>query len=190
MHNIVHIDLNNMKQNYEGVMYLRKISDSTKEKIFDLLRFYPYFGKLLVVDFLDRVYNLDDLDSLDPRYAPYDEIRLRLENKEYQANFVFEDDRFGLKSGEDEVLLRFLCEMFHPDVRSKEYALQYYLNEINKLLKRDGYIIQAVDNTLGREIYGWRLLSTTEHTTIRDMIILMMIVVIGAIAFYVDRFKK
>ncbi|WP_308444723.1 AbiJ-related protein [Lactobacillus iners] len=43
-------------------------------------------------------------------------------NGEYPDDWIFEDERFQLLDGEDNILLNFLCEVFHPEVRDENGA--------------------------------------------------------------------
>lgn len=68
------------------------------------------------MDFLKRIYDLNSLPSNDSRFenAEGDIWQHTINNDDYEAGWVFEDDRFQLQNGEDEVLLTFLCAVFHP----------------------------------------------------------------------------
>lgn len=75
---------------------------------------YPYYGRLDEIDFLARLYNLDEMESSDSRYlnAREDIWQHTVNNADYPFCWVFEDERFSLKVGSDEVYLRFMCEVF------------------------------------------------------------------------------
>ena len=72
---------------------------------------YPYYGRLEEIDFLERLYDLDNMKSIDSRHenAKGDIIRHTINNDDYPYCWVFEDDRFGLANGSDEMFLRFIC---------------------------------------------------------------------------------
>lgn len=64
------------------------------------------------------------MPSSDSRFDTFEgEIQQHtINNYDYKHSWVFHDDRLGLKNGNDEILLKFLCEMFHPVVRSEKSA--------------------------------------------------------------------
>lgn len=84
--------------------------------------FYLYHGELEELDFLKILYPLDTMPSYDPRYSnAEDDIRQHtINNDDYEYGWVFTDDRFGLNNGDDVILLKFLCTVFHPAYRKEE----------------------------------------------------------------------
>lgn len=151
---------------------MNKISNITKQEIYEIffrgidkeLLFgmenvkYDYFGKLKEIDFLKRIYDLEAMESLDQRYDnAEDDIRQHTVcNDDYPYCWVFEDERFNLSDGSDEIYLRFICEVFHPEVRVEKGNWKEFLEAINKLLNNDGYEIYPIDRISNRDIYGWR----------------------------------
>src|SRR5699024_7525060 len=135
----------------------KRISDITKRDILELFVSgidiyevfetktvtYPYFGRLEEIDFLERLYNLETMKSDDPRYenAMGDIIQHTINNDDYPYCWVFMDERFQLKNGTDEIYLKFISEIFHPEVRIEKGYWKELLIEINKLLQNDGYEI-------------------------------------------------
>lgn len=110
------------------------------------------------IDFLKRTYDLQRLPSYDNRFenAEGDIWQHTINNNDYEHGWVFEDERFGLLNGEDEILLNFLCSVFHPAVRYESGYWKEFLDEINGLLQNDGYELYPVSKISGRDIYGWR----------------------------------
>jgi hypothetical protein len=151
---------------------LNKITGVTRRDIFDLFKkgitednwltietiYYPYYGRFEIVDFLKRLYNLADWESKDPRVDnAEEEITMHIHNGDYPDNWIFEDERFQLLDGEDYILLNFLCEVFHPEVRDENGIWERYLERINALLKEDGYEIVATSKLSGRDVFNWRI---------------------------------
>lgn len=152
---------------------LNRITEITKLDILDLFRggleiedlfpsltvTYPYYGRLKELDFLKRLYNLEEMPSNDPRYknAEQDIWQHTINNNDYPDCWVFEDDRFGLKNGRDETYLKFLCEIFHPAVRYEKGYWKEFLEEVNKSLKSDEYELYPIKKISGRDVYGWRV---------------------------------
>ena len=119
--------------------------------------YYPYYGCLNIVDFLKRLYKLDTLESLDPRLKNAEqEITMHTHNGDYSDNWIFDDERFHLIDGADNIFLNFLCEIFHPEVRDDNKEWEKYLEKVNSLLQEDGYEIIASSKISGRDIFSWR----------------------------------
>ena len=71
--------------------------------------FYPYYGRSDVVEFLKRLYNLADWESRDSRVDnAEEEIIMHIHNGDYPDDWIFEDERFQLFDGEDNILLNFI----------------------------------------------------------------------------------
>ena len=152
---------------------MNKITGVTRRDIFDLFKkgitednwliteniFYPYYGRSDVVEFLKRLYNLADWESRDSRVenAEEEEIIMHTHNGDYPDDWIFEDERFQLLDGEDNILLNFLCEVFHPEVRDENGAWERYLERINTLLNEDGYEIVATSKLSGRDVFSWKI---------------------------------
>ena len=81
--------------------------------------FYVYHGELEELDFLKILYPLDIMPSYDSRFpnAEGEIWQHTINNDDYEYGWVFTDDRFGLNNGDDVILLKFLCTVFHPTYR-------------------------------------------------------------------------
>lgn len=117
-----------------------------------------YHGRLSEVDFLSRIYDLKSMPSTDSRFkdAEGDIWQHTVNNDDWDTYWVFSDSRFKLDNGSDEPLLKFLCEMFNPFVRSEDQPWREFLKIINKLLNTDGYELYEMNHISGRAVYGWR----------------------------------
>ena len=150
---------------------MNKITGVTRRDIFDLFKkgitednwlttetiYYPYYGRFEIVDFLKRLYNLADWESQDSRVDnAEEEITMHTQNGDYPDDWIFEDERFQLFDGEDKILLNFICEVFHPEVRDENGVWERYLEKINTLLNEDGYEIVATSKLSGRDVFSWR----------------------------------
>ena len=149
------------------------ITDLTRKDIFKILvngvnvdyfsetvnYFYPYYGILEEVEFLNRLYPLYTLESMDSRFDnAYDDIQKHSRFGDYEKDWIFKDERFNLKYCADADLLNFLCMIFHPEVRDEENKnWKIILDEINHLLKQDGYELYPGSQLSGRNIYSWKL---------------------------------
>lgn len=129
------------------------------EEFFDSKRIkYGYYGRLSEIDFLKRIYDLKSLQSFDNRFddAEGDIWQHTINNDDYEEGWIFEDARFELLNGDDEVLLKFLCTVFHPAVRNENGYWKEFLEAVNGLLRADGYELYSESKISGRDVFGWR----------------------------------
>ena len=152
----------------------QNITSVTKRDIFQLLtngwddkelfgdvnhKYYNLWGLTTPEEFLNRLYPLQQLPSFDTRLgnAAEDIYRHTVVNpNDYSNGWFWKDSRFNIGDGEDEILLNFLVEIFHPEVRDDRMDWQGLLAKINKLLNADGYKIVSINKISGRNIYGWK----------------------------------
>ncbi len=113
------------------------------------------YGRLDELDFLSRLYDLYSLPSTDSRFhnAYGDIFQHRVNNDDWENDWIFTDQRLQLGKGADETFLSFLSEMLHPVVRNPSDAVTM-ANEFNRLLQPDGWQIVAVNSISGRPVYG------------------------------------
>lgn len=118
----------------------------------------PFCGKIDMLKFFDRLYNLKTLYSTDSRFtnAEGDIWQHTMNNDDWEDGWYWEYEPFKLMSSDDNFLLNFLTEMFHPAVRSEKQPWAEYLKKINDLLKYDGYQIYSDRKISGRECYTFR----------------------------------
>lgn len=117
-----------------------------------------YWGDLDIVTFLNRLYDLRNLPSLDSRYDSA-EVDIHVHcvvHEDYPLDFIFSDSRFNLIEGSDVNFLNFLCEVFHPEVRVEASSWKFVLNEVNKLLQADFFELYPSEQISGRDIYSWK----------------------------------
>lgn len=140
------------------------ITEVTRRRLFVALQNAgtTWSGSLDEVTFLHRLYDLDHLESFDPRFATAegDIVQHRYNNPEdWEDDWVFDDRRFGLADGPDEVLLRFLAEMIHPAVRTDTDEVERLLALINDALAPDGYKLTPARTVSGDPVYEARRIS-------------------------------
>jgi hypothetical protein len=91
-----------------------KISQLTRRDLIDAIAAerLDWSGRLEESEFLSRIYDLESLPSTDGRFkdAAGDIWQHRVNNFDWDEDWVFYDSRFGLMNGDDEIFLRFLCE--------------------------------------------------------------------------------
>ena len=151
-------------------MVENKITEYTRQDIVDLLTSgyydkkndkkiqYFWSGRLDEVSFLSRLYNLQQIESTDHRFknAYGDITQHRINNWDWEDDWVFYDPRFGIKNLNDKEFLRFILEIFSPAVRDESKNWEEALEKINEFLKRDGFEIYESDNISGRQIFQYR----------------------------------
>lgn len=158
---------------------MNRITEVTKRDIMELFKngletynffepeiaTYHYFGRLEEIDFLKRIYNLEKMPSHDSRFenAEIDILKHTVNNDDYPPCWVFEDERFQLQNGSDEIYLKFICEIFHPTVRYEKGYWKEFLTEVNKLLQNDGYELYPAKKISNREVYAWRVYKPEEE---------------------------
>ncbi|WP_245841644.1 abortive infection family protein [Sphingomonas lenta] len=131
-----------------------RVRRQTRQNIIDGLRIdqVAWCGTLDDVDFLARLYSLDALPSYDSRYkdAAGDIYQHRVNNFDWGEDWVYDDARFGLSSGPDEVFLRFLCETVHPVVRPDKDEAIRLVAQYNDQLRQDGWELVEEERIAGR----------------------------------------
>ncbi|MFJ8827695.1 protein kinase [Streptomyces sp. NPDC102467] len=141
------------------------ITQVTRRRLFKFLqsREVQWFGDLDEIAFLRRLYDLDELPSSDDRFedAEGDITQHRYNNYDWEDDWIYSDDRFGLRDGPDVVLLRFLSEMLHPEVRSDDAEAARLAELVESMVRRDGYTFAPVADISGYPIYGAHFLAGT-----------------------------
>lgn len=135
-----------------------KISHLTKRDIIDALAGTNWCGRLEEIEFLNRIFNLETLPSHDSRFgnAEADIWQHRVNNYDWEDDWVFDDERFSLRNGDDEVFLNFICETIHPEVRSDRAEVNRLRDLYNEHLKHDGFEIFEAAHISGRPVFAGR----------------------------------
>lgn len=118
-------------------------------------------GALNDVEFLSRIYDLPALPSHDIRYkdAVGDIWQHTFNNDDWERDWIFSDDRFGLTDGSTEKFLRFLCEVVHPVVRPDREEAVKLASHFNEQLRQVGWEIYEVEQIAGRPRFSFRSLA-------------------------------
>ena len=120
----------------------RTISFVTRRDVFDYIRTsgFSWFGQMDELPFLGRLYDLDSLPSTDNRFrtATGDIRQHRINNDDWEDDWIFTDPRLKLASGPDDALLEFLVQMVHPVVRPDAAESAEIVRALNDLLRPDG----------------------------------------------------
>lgn len=135
------------------------ITEVTRRSIVDYFSMHEvsWSGRFNDADFLGRLYDLAEIPSRDHRYAnAYGDIfQHRVNNYDWDSDWVFYDTRFNLLHVPDEEFLRFLCETVHPVVRTPQMGSAHEIVEAyNEYLERDGWEIVEVKQISGRPVFA------------------------------------
>lgn len=141
-----------------------KISEVTRRAILDSIAIEQinYAGRLEESEFLGRIFELERLPSKDPRYdnAVGDIWQHRVNNHDWDDDWVFYDSRFNILRGDDDLFLRFLCETVHPVVRPDSTEVERLVQTYNEQLRNDGFQLVERMRLSGRPIYVGRFVGT------------------------------
>jgi len=125
------------------------ISQITRRDIVDAIAAEKinWSGRMEEPEFLSRLFNLTALPSTDGRFrdAAGDIWQHRINNFDWEDDWVFYDGRFNLMNGDDETFLAFLCETIHPVVRPDPAEAERLSQLYNQYLRNDGF--QIVEKT-------------------------------------------
>jgi hypothetical protein len=137
-----------------------KISQITRRDIIDSMvaEKISWCGRLEEPEFLARLFELKNLPSTDHRFddAAGDIWQHRVNNFDWDDDWVFYDRRFNLLGGDDEVFLRFLCETIHPVVRPDVTEAERYCQLYNQFLRQDGFQLVERTRLSGKPVYVGR----------------------------------
>ena len=106
-------------------------------------------------EFLSRLFNLASLPSDDARFkdAAGDIWQHRINNSDWDDDWVFYDARFNLMNGDDETFLAFLCETIHPVVRPDPTEAERICQLYNQYLQNDGFQMIEKTRLSGKPVY-------------------------------------
>lgn len=150
---------------------LNKISEITRRDIIDFITLegVNWAGRLEEPDFLARLYNLEEIPSGDSRFQDaYGDIwQHRINNYDWDDDWVFTEPRFGLLNGDDAIFLRFLSEMLHPVIRPNLEEVGGLSESLNVFLKRDGFQLVEVRRMSGKPIFEGRIIENVDNPAIK-----------------------
>lgn len=136
---------------------MSSIGRKTRNNIFDSLRIETIFyaGTIGDIDFLSRLYNLQELPSYDNRFAnAHDDIWQHcVNNDDYEYDWIFSDPRFRLLDCSDTEFLAFLCETVHPVVRPDAETANKMVAHYNDQLIIAGWKLVESQHIAGRAVY-------------------------------------
>ncbi len=134
-----------------------EVSLETRQNIIDCLKIeqVSWSGTLEDIEFLQRIYDLESLPSYDSRFdnAAADIWQHRVDNHDWDDDWVYDDARFNLLLGPTDTFLRFLCEVVHPVVRPDQDESRKLVRHFNDQLQLEGWQIVKEGNIAGRPCF-------------------------------------
>lgn len=120
-------------------------------------------GRLEEPEFLARIFDLTSLPSTDPRFsnAAGDIYQHRINNYDWDNDWVFYDGRFNLMGCDDEIFLQFLCETIHPVVRPDVTEAERLCQLYNTFLNNDGFQLVEKTRISGKPVFVGRHVGVT-----------------------------
>ena len=137
-------------------LHRNTIWEGTRRDIVDMLilRDAPFHGRLDYMDFLKRVWSLDEMPSEDHRFnTATTDIATHMGFGDWDNSHLLLE-RLRLARGPDDEFLRFLEAVVHPLVVPDESEALALVAAINRSLERDGYHLVEVDRISGKRVYG------------------------------------
>lgn len=119
-----------------------------------------WHGELDEVEFLSRLFDLQQFPSTDSRFkdAAGDIWQHRHNNDDWERDWVFTDHRFELVDGPAIKFLRFLCEVVHPVVRPNRDEALKLVAHFNEQLRPAGWELYEEERIAGRPRFSYRQL--------------------------------
>ncbi len=132
------------------------ISEVTRRNIIDylLLRDYPFHGRLELIDFLKRIWDLSSMPSTDSRYknAERDIIQHTVAFPDWDDHYLLYTYLDILRVS-DATFIAFLESCVHPLVLSEWKQVSKTLSQFNEYLAPDGYMLEVSLYISGRPVY-------------------------------------
>ena len=104
---------------------------------------------------ISRIYDLTTMPSRDSRYetAEGDIWQHCINNDDWPLDWIYSDPRFRLYATDQETLLKFICEVVHPIVRTDAEEQAALVQAFNGHLTGDGW--ELVEDTVlaGRPVF-------------------------------------
>ena len=119
-----------------------------------VLRDAPFHGRLEYMDFLKRVWPLDEMPSEDGRFrTATSDISTHMRFGDWDDSHLLLE-RLKLRGGPDDDFLRFLEAVVHPLVVPDETEAFDLVAVINRSIERDGFHLAENDRISGKPAYG------------------------------------
>lgn len=142
-----------------------EISRTTRKNIVDWLTVegIAWSGRLDDLQFLGRIYDLEAMPSTDRRFqsAASDIRQHRLNNYDWEDDWIYTDPRFDLLACPEDQFLTFLAETLHPVVRPEASEVTRLAEVFNDFLREDGFELVARTKIGGLPVWAGQRRSLT-----------------------------
>lgn len=132
------------------------ISELTRRNIIDylLIRKYSFYGRLNLIEFLKRIWDLSSMPSTDRRFkdAGGDINQHMINNSDWDCDYLL-CKYLNLLECEEGTFLKFIETCLHPVVLSDEKQVEETRLEFNIFLEQEGYRLEASSQMAGRPIF-------------------------------------
>lgn len=132
----------------------------------NIFEVYIFNFKRFIFLLWDRLYNMEDMPSMDSRFKDMagDMWQHRVNNYDWDDYWFLNDTRINMMTCSDDEFLRFLSETLHPLVRIDKDEIASLLKIYDTNLKADGYKLVVVKTISGRAIYGGVEIKSGKYT--------------------------
>jgi len=134
-----------------------EITEVTRREILDRLLICgrEFHGKLDLISFLKRIWDLSSMPSTDHRFtdAEGDIWQHMVRNYDWTDSELLEG-KLNLPGCGDSVFLKFLETCLHPLVVRDENEASEIADEFNQFLESDGYRLEITSQISGRPVYS------------------------------------
>ena len=133
-----------------------RITAVTRRDIVDglLLREKPFHGRMGLIDFLKRVWDLGAMPSTDARFDTLEEdVQMHTVTfSDWDDGFLLYD-RLSIVDCPDEVFGNFVSTVLHPLAQQDRAEASKLADEISALLVHDGFRLEQESEISGRPVY-------------------------------------
>lgn len=134
-----------------------QISEVTRRHILDhllLIRKEPFYGRLEVLDFLKRVWNLESMPSEDSRFstAEADIWQHMVRNSDWDDSYLLYE-RLDLLHCSDDEFKAFVATCVHPVVMTVPGKAADLAEVLNQFLQRDGFRLEVTREESQQPVY-------------------------------------
>jgi len=147
------------------------ISEVTRRDILDylLLREDPFFGRLDLISFLKRIWDLSSIPSTDSRYttAEGDIWQHMINNNDWEYEYLL-ITYLDLLKCDDDIFISFLQQSIHPLVLKSKAILEESVKEFNGKLAFDGYRFEIDTYLSDRPVYIAKRINAYELAEINN----------------------